>query len=168
VEVDVVEHNDSMHVAPAVTNCVAPACRRLSGKSPAIPVWVALALALSVSVSEAKTQRTSPLDPGYIAALAAADRYLQAWQSGDMELGLTLLSGRAKETVTADDLERIFSAASPHSYEIGRGKLLKRDRYEFPVVLVSPAQSNSRVHRRFSTIVVVNTGNNDWAVDKLP
>jgi hypothetical protein len=157
-----------MDLELAVTTCGAPASRRLSRRHTAIPVWIALALALSLSVSEAKTQRAAPLDAGYIFALAAADRYLQAWQAGDMEVALTLLSGHAKQSVTTDDLEKAFSAAGPLSYEIGHGKFLKRDRYEFPVVLVSPAQSSLHVRRRFSNIVVVNTGSNDWAVDKLP
>jgi hypothetical protein len=157
-----------MNVASLVLDCIAPSPRRFSGKHAAISVWIALVLALPLSVRGAKTQRTASFDSSYISALAAADRYLQAWQSGDMELGLTLLSGHAKETVTTDDLEKIFSAGGERSYEIGRGKSLKRNRYEFPVVLVAPAQSSSRVRRRFSNIVVVNTGNNDWAVDKLP
>ena len=157
-----------MNVASSVLDCIAPLPRRFSGRHAAISVWIALVLALPLSVRGAKTQRTASLGSSYISALAAADRYLQAWQSGDMELGLTLLSGHAKETVTTDDLEKIFSTTGPLSYEIGRGKLVKSDRYTFPVVLVSSAQISSRIRRRFSNIVVVNTGNNDWAVDKLP
>ena len=85
-----------------------------------------------------------------------------------MENGLSLLTGHAKEKVTADALEEFFSARGPLAYEIDHGKMLKRGRYEFPVVLVSGAAKNMRVRRRFSSIVVVNTGNNDWALDKLP
>jgi hypothetical protein len=36
------------------------------------------------------------------------------------------------------------------------------------VVLVTVPSKNVHAHRRFSSVVVVNTGNNDWAVDKLP
>jgi hypothetical protein len=45
--------------------------------------------------------------------------------------------------------------------------MLKRGRYEFPVVLVMQSPNN-RVRRRFSSIIVLNTGGSDWAIDKLP
>jgi hypothetical protein len=103
-----------------------------------------------------------------VPALSAADHFLQAWQSGDVENGMVLLTSHAKTAATTDVVERFFSNPSPTAYEIGHGKLLKRGRYEFPVVLVSDALKNIHTHRRFSSIVVVDTGNNDWAVDKLP
>ena len=115
----------------------------------------------------AKT-RTSALDSGYVPALAAADHFLQAWQSGDVESGTALLSSHAKGAVTTDAVETFFSEPVPGAYEIERGKLLKRGRYEFPVVLVTQTAKGTRARRRFSSIIVVNTGNNDWAVDKLP
>jgi len=107
-------------------------------------------------------------DAGYVAALASADRFLQAWQSGDAENGTVLLSTHAKEAATADVVDKFFLNPTPSAYEIGHGKLLKRGRYEFPVVLVMEASKEVRSRRRFSSIIVVNTGNNDWAVDKLP
>jgi hypothetical protein len=115
----------------------------------------------------AKT-RSAALDSGYLPALTAADHFLQAWQSGDVESGMVLLSPHAKEAATTDAVEKFFSSSDPVAYEIGRGKLVKHDRYEFPIVLVSGPANNPHLHRRFSSIIVVNTGNNDWAVDKLP
>jgi hypothetical protein len=117
---------------------------------------------------EGKTQPDAALGPGYVAALAAADHFLHAWQSGDAESGMVLLSSHAKETVTTDAAERFFSSPGPSAYEIGRGKLLKHGVYEFPIVLVSGASQKIRARRRFSSIVIVDTGHNDWAVDKLP
>jgi hypothetical protein len=114
----------------------------------------------------AKAKPAPAVDSGYLPALASADHLLQAWHSGDVENGMALLTTHAKESATTELVERFFSNAGPSAYEIGRGKLLKRGRYEFPVVLVSAASKNPRRH--FSSIVVVNTGNNDWAVDKLP
>jgi hypothetical protein len=108
------------------------------------------------------------LDPGYVPALATADHLLQDWQAGDVEDGTALLTGHAKDAATADAVERFFSSTAPSAYEVGRGKLLKRGRYEFPIVLMSGAGKDVRTRRRFSSIIVVNTGNNDWAVDKLP
>lgn len=119
---------------------------------------------------EAKTRRVPALDSNYVSALSTADRFLQAWQAGDVEGGMVLLTGHAKESATAAVVESFFSNPEQSAYEINHGKLVKPDRYEFPVVLVSGAgvPNKNRVHRRFSTIVVVNTGNSDWAVDKLP
>jgi hypothetical protein len=107
-------------------------------------------------------------DPGYVAALAAVNHLLQAWQSGDVESGMSLLTSHAKESATTDIVEQFFSNSGASAYEIGRGKPVKRRRYEFPVVLVTEDSKKLHARRRFSSIVVVNTGNNDWAVDKLP
>jgi hypothetical protein len=114
----------------------------------------------------ATARPAAALDPGYVAALGAADHFLQAWQAGDVESGMVLLTGHAKEAATTDAVDKFFSGMRPSAYEIGRGKLLKRGRYEFPVVLVSTSKNQAR--RRFFRIVIVDTGKNDWAVDKLP
>jgi hypothetical protein len=126
-----------------------------------------LCVLLLVSPSAAKTPASS-LDSGYVSALAAADHLLQAWQSGDLESGVALLTSHAKEAATTDTVERFFSGSDPSAYEIGRGKLLRRGRYEFPVVLARGVSSEIHRRRGFSSIIVVNTGNNEWAVDKLP
>jgi len=130
-----------------------------------LPPVVCLSLLLFPLAARA---RLAALNPGYVAALAAADHFLQAWQAGDSENGMALLTSHAKDTATTDTIDRFFSNSAPMAYEIGRGKLLKHGRYEFPVVLVSGAPNGGRIRRRFSSIVIVNTGNNDWAVDKLP
>jgi hypothetical protein len=98
---------------------------------------------------------------------------MQAWQTADPESGLALLTDHAKRAATTEVVERFFADPGPSAYEITHGKLLKPGRYEFPVVLVmgSSASATSKKpgpRRRFSSIVVVNTGHNDWAVDKLP
>jgi hypothetical protein len=123
-------------------------------------------LFLLLSLLAAKTPPAPGLEPGYVSALAAADHFLQAWQSGDVENGMVLLSSRAKEKATTDVVEKFFSNSSPSAYEIGRGRLLKRGHHEFPVVLVVTSKNHAR--RRFSSVVIVETGKNDWAVDKLP
>ena len=136
---------------------------------PAVPFLI-LCLLIPLLGLEAKSPSPAALDSSYVPALATADRFLQAWQAGDIENGMVLLSSHAKESVTAETVEAFFSNPGPSAYELTRGKLVKRDRYEFPVVLISSGNGskNSRMRRRFSSIVVVNTGNNDWAVDKLP
>ena len=80
---------------------------------------------------------------------------------------MALLTSHAKKAVTTDGVERFFSSPDPSAYEIGRGKLV-HGRYDFPVVLVSVDAKNNHARRRFSTIVVLHSGGNDWVVDKLP
>lgn len=102
-----------MRLSKSVPSNVAPASRRLSGRHPAFPFrlpLIFLCVALPLSTVAGKTQRTPPLDPGYLFALATADHYLQAWQSGDVETGMALLTNHAKEKVTTDILEDVFSA----------------------------------------------------------
>ena len=125
-----------------------------------------LILCIQLPLWAGKTRPASTLDSGYVSALAAADHFLQAWQSGDREQGMALLTSHVKEVSSTETMERFFSGSTASAYEIGRGKWLKRGRYEFPIVLVTSAKNNPR--RRFLSVVIVNTGNNDWAVDKLP
>ena len=112
-----------------------------------------------------RPNRPAPADSGYVFALATANRFLYAWQMGDLETGMVLLSDPVRHSQNPEKLERLFAAGSGRSYEIARGKG-NRGRYSFPLVLVST--QGSQVRRRLSEIVVVNTGKNDWAVDKLP
>jgi hypothetical protein len=131
----------------------------------ATPLLILVGLLL---VPFAATGQPPVAEPGYVQALAAANHLLQAWESGDAENGMALLTNHAKEAANPNVVEKFFSNSGLSAYEISRGKLLKRGRYEFPVVLVGAVSKNVRTRRRFSSIVVVNTGNNDWAVDKLP
>jgi hypothetical protein len=133
-----------------------------------LPLLFVLWAPLSSAAAGAKPRTAPALDPSYDFALAVANHFLQAWQSGDVENGTVLLTGHAKQALSRDDLDRFFSNPDPSAYEIDRGTLKKHGRYEFPVVLVTSASKNPHVRRRFSTIVIVNTGKNDWAVDKLP
>jgi len=125
-------------------------------------LFLSLSLSLLPSPLAAKTRPTPALEPGYV----AADHFLQAWQSDDVENGIVLLSSPAKKTATTDAVEKFFSNLGPSAYEIGRGRLRKRGRYEFPVVLIGNSTNHAR--RRFCSIVIVDTGKNEWAVDKLP
>jgi hypothetical protein len=106
-----------------------------------------------------------PSDAGYVAALAIANRFLYAWQMGDLETGMVLLSDQIRHAQNPEKLENLFTATTNRSYEIGRGSG-NHSRYSFPVVLIR--LSGSSVRRRNSQIVVIRTGKNDWVVDKLP
>jgi len=110
--------------------------------------------------------RASAAGADYIRALAAADRFLQAWQGQDVETGTVLLTSHAKDKINQDEFDQLFTNSSPGAYEIEHGKLLRRGCYEFPIVLLNG--SPKKMQRHFSNIIVLNTGHNDWAVDKLP
>jgi len=107
----------------------------------------------------------APDDPGYVFALATANRFLHAWQTGDLEGGTVLLSDHMRRSSNPDEIERFFSGSAERAFEITHGKA-NRGRCRFPVVLLT--REGRRVHRKFSEIVLVNAGKNDWAVDTLP
>ncbi len=111
-------------------------------------------------------KQADALDPGYVFALAAANHFLHAWQTGDVENGMVLLSNSLRHSQNADRVEEFFSNATNRAFEITRGKG-RSGRYTFPVVLVTP-RGSSRITRKFSEIVLIDTGKNDWVVDKLP
>ncbi|MGA8312916.1 MAG: hypothetical protein WB755_23015 [Terriglobales bacterium] len=103
--------------------------------------------------------------------MAAANRFLQAWQNQDHETGLLMLTDAAKELSSEDRLELFFSSSSGSdaAYEIARGKKLKPGRYAFPITLFSSSSATNKSDRpQRSEIVVVLTGKNEWAIDKLP
>jgi hypothetical protein len=104
-------------------------------------------------------------DSGYVFALGTANRFLHAWQTGDLEIGMILLSDRVRRSQNAEAMEQLFSSGSDRAYEIGHGKG-HPGRYRYPVVLVT--KTGGGLHRTFSEIILVHTGKNDWAVDKLP
>ena len=111
-------------------------------------------------------KQADPSDPGYVFALGAANHFLHAWQTGDLENGMVMLSDGIRHSQNADKLEQFFSNATDRAFEITRGHG-HPGRYSFPVVLVTP-RGSSHVTRRFSEIILVETGKNDWVVDKLP
>jgi len=100
-----------------------------------------------------------------VLALAAADRFLHAWQIGDIENGMVQLSDKVRRSENADKVEQFFSDAKDRAFEITRGNG-QPGRYHFPVVLVRT--QGSRITRRVSELILVETGKNDWVVDKLP
>jgi len=108
-------------------------------------------------------------DSEYAPALAAANRFLQAWQNQDHETGLLMLTDIAKQNSSQDRMESFFSSGSDGAYEIARGRKLKAGLYAFPVTLFAsradPGKSG-RPHR--SAIVVVRVGKEEWAIEKLP
>jgi len=110
-------------------------------------------------------KQENPSDLGYVFALGTANHFLRAWQTGDVETGMVLLSDDLRHAQSADKLEEFFSNATARAFEITRGHG-HQGLYSFPVVLVTLRAS--RVVRKFSEIILVEAGKNDWVVDKLP
>ena len=110
-------------------------------------------------------KQESSSDPGYVYALAAANRFLHAWQTGDVEAGTVLLGDRVRRSQNADQLEQFFANATDRAFEIARGRG-HHGRYSFPVVLVTSAGSTR--HTQVVRNILVDAGKNDWVVDKLP
>jgi hypothetical protein len=133
--------------------------------------FLLLSLILSICLllsAEART-RSAPavVDRDYVPALAAANRFLAAWQAQDQENGLVMLTNAAKEHVSEDRLEEFFSPGTDAAYEIRRGRKMDTGRYVFPVTLFEPA-TGPRARPRVSQMIVVRGGQDDWAVDRLP
>lgn len=118
--------------------------------------------------AEART-RSAPavVDRDYVSALAAANRFLAAWQAQDQENGLVMLTDAAKEHVSEDRLEEFFAPGADAAYEISRGRKMDIGRYVFRVTLFEPG-SGPRARPRVSQMIVVRSGQDDWAVDRLP
>ena len=149
-----------------------PAFLRIRGRHLAfliLAVLFAILFASAASKTRVPPTISTGFDPGYVSALAAANRFLQAWQNQDHETGLLMLTDAAKELRSEDRLELFFSSGSDTAYEIARGKKLKLGRYAFPITLFSSRSATNKSDRpQKSEIVVVLTGKNEWAIDKLP
>jgi hypothetical protein len=131
-------------------------------------LWLILVLLPSAASAKTRVRNASVTDADYVAALAAVDHFLCAWQTQDHEAGLLMLTDGLKKHVSEGQIEQFFSAGSSRqeAYLIRAGKKLKAGRYSFPVALLQ--SRTGTVHRRFSEIVVLRTGKDDWAIDKLP
>jgi len=149
-----------------------PAFLRIRGRHLAfliLAVLFAILFASAASKTRVPPAISPGSDPGYVSALAAANRFLQAWQNQDHETGLLMLTDAAKDLSSEDRLELFFSSGSDTAYEIARGKKLKLGRYAFPITLFSSRSATNKSDRpQKSEIVVVLTGKNEWAIDKLP
>jgi hypothetical protein len=110
-------------------------------------------------------KKDPPLGPDYVLALTAANHFLHACQIGDIEHGMVQLSDGVRRTQNAQAVEKFFSDAKGQAFEISRGHG-QPGRYSFQVVLVG--NQASVVTRKTTEVVVIETGKNDWVIDKLP
>jgi hypothetical protein len=130
---------------------------------------IALAVVAASPAAWAKKHSSPahPPDSGYVAALAVANRFLAAWQSNDQAAAMPLITTRAKQQSTEEGIDKLFDGSPVRAFEITRGRASRQDRYQFSVILLQ-ADDSGRTRRRFADLTILNTGKNDWAVDKLP
>ncbi|SRR6266567_970232 len=130
---------------------------------------VILVIVFCVVASWARIPRNSSRlhsdDPAYSSALAAANRFLQAWQTQDHETGIIMLTDSARQQTSPELLQIFFSPGAQAAYEIAHGRRINPGEYIFPVVLFG-VSDKSRPH--FSKIVVTRAGKDDWAIDRVP
>ena len=104
-------------------------------------------------------------DPTYSSALAAANRFLSAWQNQDHEAGILMLADSGRQHASPELLQAFFSPGPDAAYEIAHGQRLKADEYVFPLVLFGSAGDS---HPRSCKLILVRPGKGEWAVEKLP
>src|ERR1700751_5610154 len=105
------------------------------------------------------------LDSTYSSALAAANRFLHAWQNQDHEAGILMLADSGRERTSPEPLQTFFSPGPDAAYEIAHGQRLQADEYALPLVLFG---SSADAHPRSCKLILVRAGKSDWAVEKLP
>jgi hypothetical protein len=139
--------------------------------------WSCVALALLAmsflppsSLARSNGSQTAPVDQNYVSALATADRFLHAWQTQDEESGILMLTDRARQHTSEEALQGFFTSGvvTRDGFEIGRGRKLRLNCYEFPVALFQKSSPHHKwVQPQSSTLVVVKSGS-EWAIDRLP
>lgn len=105
-------------------------------------------------------------DNSYSSALAAANRFLHAWQNEDHETGMMMLADSARQHTTRAHLKQFFSSGSQGAFEIQHGRRLSPGEYVFPVVLFDISQPASRPYA--SKLIITKAGDDDWAIERLP
>jgi hypothetical protein len=119
-----------------------------------------------VLARSAKRAHHLQVDDGYHNALAAADRFLHAWQIQDHETGIMMLSDEARQRVSNEQLDEFFSPGPGAAYEIERGRRIGSNQYAFPIMLFDQKGRSSLP--RSCRIVLSKAGKDDWTVKKLP
>ena len=106
-------------------------------------------------------------------ALSAANQFLYAWATRNQYDGLALLSPKLKDKYPEEYLRSYISGVeNPHhqAFEIGRGKRLAPGRVSFSVALYEhyTGQKENIGQPKTLTIVLIQSGPENWLVDELP
>jgi hypothetical protein len=146
-------------------------CAKLCALGAALSLALCLVPVVGAAAgARSSKERSSPVaGSDYIAALATANHFLHAWQTGDQVTGILLLTDNARKHSSEENFSAFFTTSTRPAYEIARGKKLKTGRYLFPIALFDlPENPRDPKRARQLQLIVCRTGKDDWAVDKLP
>lgn len=76
-----------------------------------------------------------------------------------------MLTDAARQQASSEKLQEFFSPGDHAAYEIERGRRVNGGEYIFPVVLFGTTQN---AHPRACRLMIMRTGKDDWAVNRLP
>ncbi len=76
-----------------------------------------------------------------------------------------MLTDAARRQASADQLQEFFSPTGRAAYEIQHGRHLNGGEYVFPVLLFGMSE-NSQPHA--CRLIIMRTGKDEWAVNRLP
>lgn len=76
-----------------------------------------------------------------------------------------MLTDAARQQASSDKLQEFFSPSQHAAYEIQHGRRLNGGEYVFPVVLFGTAENSQP---RACRLVIMHTGKDEWAVNRLP
>lgn len=112
-------------------------------------------------------------DDQYVAALASADAFCQAWKQRDEAAGRALLSKRfLRKYPDSRIADAIVGRTGPDhaAYEIASGRRLGPGRYGFDVKLLFTYSGlhGARIEPADQQVVVVRDPAGNWKVDRFP
>lgn len=76
-----------------------------------------------------------------------------------------MLTDAARQEVSDDKLQEFFSPGDHAAFEIQRGRRINGGEFVFPVALFGTTQNE---RPRASRLVIMRTGKDEWAVNRLP
>ena len=76
-----------------------------------------------------------------------------------------MLTDAARQQASSDKLQEFFSPGDRAAYEIQHGRRVNDGEYVFPVVLFGTSQA---LQPHACRLVIMRTGKDEWAVNRLP
>ena len=112
-------------------------------------------------------------DDNYLAALAAANEFCQAWRERDVDTAKALLSPRIRRTFSNQHIADALSGTSnPHhaAYEISDGERGPRGTIVFRLRLFYryTGRAQDRIEAPAASIVLYRDEGGNWLVDRFP
>jgi hypothetical protein len=131
-----------------------------------VKVKVFLSIILLSTFSFAARKPVPAVDNDYIFALSAANHLLDAWQTGDLEAGVVMLTDAAKQNISESQLDEFFAGdkQGTRGFELLHGRKLEAGKYDFPLALFEGKGKPPRI----SHLVVIKESKNEWVIDRLP